>query len=215
MGDFLAMFITLYLSGCLVARIWIDIITQDRDIKQVWLSWFYVIETIITWNWKNKQKRKRLGNLSNKDFAILYNYENSNLNSEFEFIAKNYIQNYGNRLKDAYIYAKYENSEKLISLTSDRLNAIEDPNNILEIFKALWLSNKYSNSINIYLNNNCFSVDELKNTVNSSLDNIQFSKDKLYTGTNKDIELCLTSEKIKGKSILISVDNLNITYKII
>lgn len=212
MGDFLAMFITLYLSGCLVARIWIDIITQDRDIKQVWLSWFYVIETIITWNWKNKQKKERLGSLSNKNFAILYNYGSNKFNEEFKYIAKKYIKEYGNRLSDAYTYANYKDTEELISTVHSELESMEKSENIINIFKAFWLNYKYDKkSLKIYLANNNFSVERLKDFINTSLDDVRLSESNLYIGTDDYIN----SLKLNGRSLLITVDNLNITYKII
>lgn len=211
MVDFLAMFIVLYLSGCLVARIWVDIMTQDRDIKQVWLSWIYVIKTIITWDWKNKQKKERLGSLSNKNFAILYNYGSNKFNEEFKYIAKKYIKEYGNRLVDAYTYANYKNIEELISTVHSELEAMEKSENIINIFKAFWLNYKYDKSLKIYLVNNDFSVEGLKDFINTSLDDVQFSESNLYTGTNDYIN----SLKLNGRSLLITVNNLDITYEII
>lgn len=204
--------IVLYLSGCLVARLWIDVLRRNLEIKQVWLSWIYVIKVIITWDWKNKRKKERLGNLSNKDFAILYNYGYNKFNEEFKYIAKKYIKEYGNRLSDAYVYANYKETEELISSVHSELEAMEKSENIINIFKAFWINYKYDKkSLKIYLANNNFSVERLKDFINTSLDDVQFSESNLYTGTNDYIN----NLKLKGRSLLITVNNLDITYEII
>lgn len=204
--------IILYLSGCLVARIWIDVLRRDLEIKQVWLSWIYVIKFIITWDWKNKRKKERLGNFSNKDFAILYNYSNNKFNEEFKYIAKKYIKEYGNRLRDAYVYANHKDTEEFISIVHNELEAMEKSGNIINIFKAFWLNYKYDKkSLKIYLANNNFSVEKLKDFINTSLEDVQFSESNLYTGTNDYIN----GLKLKGRSLLITINNLDITYEII
>lgn len=213
--DYICLAITLYLSGCLVARVWVDIMTQDRDIKQVWLSWFYVIETIITWDWKNKQKKNRLGDLSNKDLVILYNYRYSEYDSDFKFIAEKYIQDYKNKLEDAIVYAKYDNTESLISEVRNKLKALENPDNIIEIFKAFWLLNRYNKSTELYISNNEFSVSSLSDLINSSLEDIRFTRSRLCIGTSEAIDFVLMSDDIKGRSLLITINNLKITYKIV
>lgn len=209
--DYIYLAIVLYLSGCLVA----SITRRDGEIRQVWLSWIYVLKFIITWNKKNKRKKSRLGDLGNKDFVILYNYGNRKFSKEFEYIAKKYIKEYGNRLQDAYVYANYDNTEPLISVVRNDLRAMELPGNILEIFKAYWLSYKYDKSLNVYLANNDFSVDGLIDFTNSSLGDIQFSEAKLFTGSSNLVGLALISNKIKGGSLLITVNNLDIRYEII
>ena len=154
--DYIYLAIVLYLSGCLVARIWIDVSQREREIRQVWLSWVYVLRFIITWDWKNKRKKSRLGDLGNKDFAILYNYSSNKFNEKFKYIAKKYIKEYGNRLRDAYIYANHKNTEELISTVYSELEAMEKSENIINIFKAFWLNYKYDNSLKIYLL--CFPI---------------------------------------------------------
>ena len=212
LADYIYLAIVLYLSGCLIARVWIDITRREGEIRQVWLSWVYVLKFIITWNKKIKQKKNRLGDLGNKDFVILYNYGNRKFSKEFEYIAKKYIKEYGNRLQDAYVYASYDNTESLISVVRNELGAMEKPKNILEIFKAYWLNYKYDKkSLKIYLANNNFSVERLKDFINTSLDDVQFSESNLYTGTNDYIN----SLKLNGRSLLITVNNLDIRYKII
>lgn len=203
--------IVLYLFGCLVARIWIDVSRRNSEIKQVWLSWIYVLKFIITWDWKNKQKKERLGSLSNKNYAILYNYGSNKFNEEFKYIAKKYIKEYGNRLSDAHMYANYKDTEELISTVHSELEAMEKSKNIINIFKAFWLNYKYDKSLKIYLANNNFSVERLKDFINTSLDDIRLSESNLYIGTNDYIN----SLKLNGRSLLITINNLDITYEII
>lgn len=203
--------VVLYLSGCLMARFWIDVLRRERDIRQVWLSWVYILKVIITWDWKNKRKKSRLGDLGSKDFAILYNYGNNKFNEKFKYIAKKYIKEYGNRLSDAYTYANYKDTEELISTVHSELEAMEKSENIINIFKAFWLNYKYDKSIKIYLANSDFSVERLKDFINTSLDDIQFSEANLYIGTSDYIN----NLKLKGRSLLITVNNLDITYEII
>ena len=162
--------------------------------------------------------------VKNKDFAFIYRFGDNDFGEYFTSVIEEYAKRYKGLLSQINLYNNIGGSNLMTDSYIKEIDALEKPDNIVNIFKTLFkgfylIYDRYNPS-------NVFSFEDNENDVQKTLGYLDIKKEKFIFGTCEEIDKYINNNFIEifdktpciwdnGETLYFKAKNSIIDYKII
>lgn len=162
--------------------------------------------------------------VNNKDFAFIYHFGDNDFGGYFTSVIEEYTKRYKGLLSQIELYTNVDGSSLMTDSYIKEINAFENPNNVVNIFKTLfkgfYLIHDHYNSSNI------FSFEDNENDAKKALDYLNIKKEDFIFGTCQEIDEYIKNNFVttfhdtpciwdNGETLYFKVKSGEVTFKVI
>ena len=162
--------------------------------------------------------------VKNKDFAFIYRFGDNDFGGYFTSVVEEYAKRYRGLLCQINLYNNIGGSNLMTDSYIKEINAFENPDNVVNIFKTLFKG--FYLIYDHYNSSNIFSFENNENDVKKALDYLNIKKENFIFGTCQEIDEYIKNNFVttfhdtpciwdNGETLYFKVKNGIIDYKVI